>query len=313
MIAVVLMTTLFGAAGVASADPSADDWYRLRVCESGNNYAINTGNGYYGAYQFDLGTWRSVGGTGYPNDASPATQDALALKLWQSRGWSPWACARIVGLRDSPVSAPAAPPPPPAGFVDSISVNGLSGVAAGWAYDPSQASTSTQVHIYVNYQLQRGLANQSRADVNSAFGISGQHGYSIPISLQPGGNQVCIFAIGVDPNTHTDLGCRIVMASYPPGGNLDSVTASGSTMTLNGWAYDPNQPGASTPVYFYVNDQFYAGPANGPRDDVNSVMGIGGQHGFSLSAPLRPGPNVVCVYAIGVDPNAHTLLGCPTV
>ena len=104
----MLIATLFGAAGVASADPSADDWYRLRVCESGNNYAINTGNGYYGAYQFDLGTWRSVGGTGYPNDASPATQDALALKLWQSRGWSPWACARIVGLRDSPVSPPRA-------------------------------------------------------------------------------------------------------------------------------------------------------------------------------------------------------------
>ena len=84
---------LIGAGGVASAEPTADDWYRLRVCESGNNYAINTGNGYYGAYQFDLGTWRSVGGTGYPNQASPATQDALALTLYRQRGWSPWTCA----------------------------------------------------------------------------------------------------------------------------------------------------------------------------------------------------------------------------
>src|SRR5690348_8047720 len=53
----------------AHADPSAQTWYRLRVCESGNRYSINTGNGYYGAYQFDLPTWRSVGGSGYPNQA----------------------------------------------------------------------------------------------------------------------------------------------------------------------------------------------------------------------------------------------------
>jgi hypothetical protein len=83
---------------LASADPSANNWYRLRMCESGNNYKINTGNGYYGAYQFNLSTWRSVGGTGYPNLASPAEQDARALKLYRMRGWQPWTCAQILGL-----------------------------------------------------------------------------------------------------------------------------------------------------------------------------------------------------------------------
>ncbi len=82
----------------ASADPSPSDWYRLRMCESSNRYTINTGNGYYGAYQFDLATWRSVGGTGYPNQASPAEQDARALMLYRKRGWQPWTCARILGL-----------------------------------------------------------------------------------------------------------------------------------------------------------------------------------------------------------------------
>jgi peptidoglycan hydrolase-like protein with peptidoglycan-binding domain len=82
----------------ASADPSADDWYRLRMCESSNNYQINTGNGYYGAYQFDLPTWRSVGGTGLPSEASKAEQDKRALMLYHQRGWQPWTCARIVGL-----------------------------------------------------------------------------------------------------------------------------------------------------------------------------------------------------------------------
>jgi hypothetical protein len=83
--------------------PGEDAWNRLRICESGNNYSINTGNGYYGAYQFDLQTWRGVGGKGYPNQAAPVEQDRLARALYRSRGWSPWACARILGLTENPI------------------------------------------------------------------------------------------------------------------------------------------------------------------------------------------------------------------
>lgn len=63
---------------------------RVRLRESGGNYAINTGNGYYGAYQFDLGTWRGVGGSGLPSEASPAEQDMRAQMLYERRGCSPW-------------------------------------------------------------------------------------------------------------------------------------------------------------------------------------------------------------------------------
>ena len=91
---------MFAPGPTANADPSAHTWYRLRMCESSNNYKINTGNGYYGAYQFDLSTWRSVGGSGYPNQASPAEQDARALILYRMRGWQPWTCAGILGLRE---------------------------------------------------------------------------------------------------------------------------------------------------------------------------------------------------------------------
>ena len=87
-------------AGSASADPSASSWSALRQCESTNNYAIDTGNGYYGAYQFDLSTWRSMGGSGSPSNASPAEQDYRALYLYRMRGWGPWSCASIAGLRE---------------------------------------------------------------------------------------------------------------------------------------------------------------------------------------------------------------------
>jgi LysM repeat protein len=63
---------------------------RIRMRESGGNYATNTGNGYYGAYQFSLGTWRGVGGSGLPSEASPAEQDMRAQMLYNARGCSPW-------------------------------------------------------------------------------------------------------------------------------------------------------------------------------------------------------------------------------
>jgi len=123
---VTAATGLLLTSGVASADPSAADWEALRQCESTGRYDINTGNGYYGAYQFDLSTWRSVGGSGRPDQATPAEQDYRALYLYRMRGWQPWTCARIAGLSEDgdarsknvPTygggsNTPAPPPPPP--------------------------------------------------------------------------------------------------------------------------------------------------------------------------------------------------------
>lgn len=60
------------------------------------NAHLRDANGHYGKWQFDLGTWRSVGGTGNPADASEAEQDSRAYLLWKSRGWQPWECAGMV-------------------------------------------------------------------------------------------------------------------------------------------------------------------------------------------------------------------------
>jgi peptidoglycan hydrolase-like protein with peptidoglycan-binding domain len=113
IIATVATSAVVAFAGPAAADPSSDDWYQLRMCESSNRYDINTGNGYYGAYQFDLSTWRSVGGSGYPNEASPSEQDYRALLLYRKRGWNPWVCAYLVGLsEDGDARSGVAPPEP---------------------------------------------------------------------------------------------------------------------------------------------------------------------------------------------------------
>lgn len=88
------------SAGGGGATIPDSAWAALRKCESNGNYAINTGNGYYGAYQFAASTWRRLGYSGLPHEASPATQDEAARKLQAQQGWGPWpACTRSLGLR----------------------------------------------------------------------------------------------------------------------------------------------------------------------------------------------------------------------
>ena len=64
--------------------------HRMARCESGGRWFIATGNGYYGGLQFDLSTWRSVGGRGYPHTNSKLEQMYRAVRLIKRRGYSPW-------------------------------------------------------------------------------------------------------------------------------------------------------------------------------------------------------------------------------
>ena len=87
------------AASAASAGGSVAQFERLASCESGGNWSISTGNGYYGGLQFNLATWRGVGMDGYPHQASKAQQIAAGQKLHSQRGWKPWpSCSRKLGL-----------------------------------------------------------------------------------------------------------------------------------------------------------------------------------------------------------------------
>jgi hypothetical protein len=80
---------------------SGDIWQALRNCEAGGDYTRNSGNGYYGAYQFSARTWRSMGtGYEYAHLAPPEVQDDAAQRLQARSGWGQWpACTRKLGLR----------------------------------------------------------------------------------------------------------------------------------------------------------------------------------------------------------------------
>ena len=94
---------LAGAAGVAVAAPlmgagtasaaTTSEWDAVAQCESGGNWSINTGNGYYGGLQFSASTWAAYGGTAYAptaDQASKSQQIAIAEKVLAGQGKGAW-------------------------------------------------------------------------------------------------------------------------------------------------------------------------------------------------------------------------------
>lgn len=98
-------TRKFAAKATSSAtapvqQSSGDVWDALARCESGGNWSINTGNGYYGGLQFTASTWKSVGGSGLPHQNSREEQIYRGQILQARSGWGQWpACTKKLGLR----------------------------------------------------------------------------------------------------------------------------------------------------------------------------------------------------------------------
>jgi hypothetical protein len=98
--AAAVVAAPFHTAKGSSSTTMKKDLHKLRVCESGDNYRENTGNGYYGAYQFAPRTWTALGFAGRPDKAKDATQNRAARKLHREAGWSAWpSCSASEHLR----------------------------------------------------------------------------------------------------------------------------------------------------------------------------------------------------------------------
>lgn len=188
----------------------------------------------------------------------------------------------------------------------------------GWAIDPDTASP-VDVHVYVDGRGFAIRADRSRADVGSAFPPYGSvHGYASSFAAEPGPHRVCAYAINAGPGANTFLGCRTIevpqpAANTPPKGNLESVTLTGATLSVVGWAFDPDSP-APIDVHVYVDGRGTAHAATGARPDVVAAFpGRSSGHGFSVSLPVEPGARKVCVYAIDTSGGVNSTLGCRTI
>ena len=105
VLAAVALALGISAVGVAPANAASTVWDRVAKCESGGNWKINTGNGYYGGLQFSPRTWRGFGGATYASSAHKATkgeQIAIARRVLATQGPGAWpTCSRKAGLTKS--------------------------------------------------------------------------------------------------------------------------------------------------------------------------------------------------------------------
>ncbi|WP_412099170.1 resuscitation-promoting factor Rpf1 domain-containing protein [Corynebacterium aurimucosum] len=115
-------TVAVGAAAAIMAPNAAaapdSDWDRLAQCESGGNWAINTGNGYHGGLQFNAQTWQAYGGGEFAPTANLATREqqiAVAERTLAQQGWGAWpACSASLGLNSAPTPRDVSAAPEPA-------------------------------------------------------------------------------------------------------------------------------------------------------------------------------------------------------
>ena len=93
LLAAMALGLIVGALALGTGTAAADsgvNWDAVAKCESGGNWAINTGNGYYGGLQFSPATWKSNGGTGMPHQASREEQIRVAENVYKSQGIGAW-------------------------------------------------------------------------------------------------------------------------------------------------------------------------------------------------------------------------------
>jgi hypothetical protein len=195
----------------------------------------------------------------------------------------------------------------PIGVLDSVAAQPDSKIRIrGWAFDPDLPATAIQVAVYRSgVGIGWFPTGRARADVNSVFGITGDHGFDITIDSPPGDQSVEVYAINVGGGIGNPLVGRGQTRVGIAMGSLDLVAADGRSLLIQGWAFDPDQPNTAIQVAVYrsgVGIGWF--PTGSPRPDVNSVFAIGGNHGFNIRIDAPPGQHSVEVFAINVGPAA---------
>ena len=234
-------------------------------------------------------------------------------------------CYHATNYDEVAKSAPSKPSDPQ-GCLDTISGGEGNVFVSGWALDYDDLSKNLEIHVYIGNPYDQNsssdghviIANKERKDVNASMGASGNHGFEEVIpTTKRGTQQLYIYAINVGNGANVLLGTPTVTIKQDnPIGCIDGVSGGKNTITVSGWAYDPNVSGESIDVHVYVGGDAASGAkvygltANQERADVNAIDGITGKHGFSKTIAVDvTGDQPVYVYAINKGAGGNTYLG----
>ncbi|MCS5487483.1 hypothetical protein NY588_10125 [Curtobacterium flaccumfaciens pv. beticola] len=220
-------------------------------------------------------------------------------------------------LSSSVVDVQRDPSHDPKGSYESL-VGGAGNVTVGgWSLDQDAASTVVRFYEGATY-LGQTTTTLARSDVQRGYPAAPlTSGFRATLTMPAGQHTVCAYAINAGAGQNTVLGCRTTTVAAPAGhdplGSFDSVTATGTGASVDGWAYDPDAP--STTVRFYEGATYLGSAVTAvPRTDVQRGHPDAPlQSGFRAPLSLGVGTHSVCAYAINTGAGANTVLGCRSV
>jgi len=240
-------------------------------------------------------------------------------------------CATVIAsvaiLGGTCAVAEAATPSDPVGYLDLAVPSGSTGITVqGWAADPDNLALQLTVQTTLDgAPAGSAITAVSRPDVVKAIGTGPTPGFAMTLAAAPGGHTVCVSAVNVAAGADTSLGCRQVtvpppvsstptgseIAAHSPVGLLEKVSANGNTVTLTGWAADPDN--LTQPL------KILAGHDGSPatvtsakvvsRPDIALAQNVGDNQGFSVTITLSTGNHLVCAAATNIGVGVNRQLG----
>lgn len=221
----------------------------------------------------------------------------------------------------------------PFGYLDRVAATtSTTIIVQGWTADPDNLRQPLSVRVTVDgKQAVKVVTSIARPDVASARGTGPTTGFSVNVTARAGSHAVCAIATNLAAGADTTLGCRTVVlpASTPapvpaatavqlahsPFGALDHATVSGSTITLTGWAADPDNVVQPLKLGVSVDGKRVTITKGAvlTRTDVARVHKTGPNQGYRLSVTAGNGLHTVCTIAANLGVGVNRQLGCASV
>ena len=253
----------------------------------------------------DVGTFFGIGpnhGYTITMPASLGTHNVCLKVIGIQSGTSPTIACRTITVVNTPASA----------WLDSLTTTATSITASGWAYD-HDTTDPINVQMTVDGVTTTTLANTSRPDVGTFFGIGPNHGYTTTTATTTGTHNVCLTAINTPAGPNTTIACRtITVVNTPASAWLDSLTTTATSITASGWAYDHDTTDPIN-VQMTVDGVTTTTLANTSRPDVGTFFGIGPNHGYTTTTATTTGTHNVCLTAINTPAGPNTTIACRTI
>lgn len=238
------------------------------------------------------------------------------------------ACAAVLGTAFACVAlaAPAAadnPPLPndPIGSVGRVSATGGGVEFVGWAVDPNALSTNALVVGVVDGRIRvQARTDQTRPVITKQRHTGRTPGFDLTVPVGAGAHTVCLAVRDIGPGlgrvldcVATPLGTRLSaaqQAAHSPTGHYGSIGSTASTLTVNGFAAEPDMRALPLRVVLYVDGSPAATVTTHQADASQQARGAAPLGAFRISVPVASGAHLGCVWVVDAGFGSNTFLGC---